>query len=269
MTTAAIIQARFASTRAPGKVLTDLAGRTALAHVLSRCARIEGVDVVVCAVARDGASDVVAEEAKRAGAVVTRGSQTDVLARYAAAARAVGADTILRVTSDCPFIDPALCASTLALRAETRAHYACNNAPAGYPHGLDCEAFTADALFAAERNASSADAREHVTADFRRNPKWRRARLVGPGGGVERLRWTLDWPEDIAFAQALAKITAHHLTNDWENLAAVCAGRKDIMAINAMRVDEARLKTLAAAGADEKLWPKDRTRLSASRTPAM
>ena len=268
MTTAVIVQARFASTRAPGKVLSTLAGRAALALVLERCALIPRVDVVVCAVSRDAASDCVAEVAERAGAVVTRGSQTDVLARHALAARAVGADVVLRVTSDCPFIDPFVCGEVLAWRAETKADYACNNAPARFPHGLDCEAMTTDALNACEKMVTAPDAREHVTTDLRRNPRWRRARILGPGGGVETLRWTLDWPEDVLFAQALATEVPSIAAADWATLAELCAKYPGVVALNANRIDEMRLAKLAAEATDRTLWPAELARVSASRTPA-
>lgn len=268
MTTAIVVQARFASTRAPGKVLARLGDRTALALCLARCARIEGADVVVCAVSDDAASDPVAAEAERAGALVVRGSQDDVLSRYAAAARAARADIIVRVTSDCPFIDPTVCAETIAWRAETGADYACNNAPAGFPHGLDCEVVTAALLLEEDRTATAPDAREHVTAGLRRAAHVRRARVVGPGGGVERLRWTLDHPEDVAFAKALAAVAADPVGANWRELAALCAAHPEIVAINAARVDTARIETLAKSSADAALWPPALTRLSASRTGA-
>lgn len=255
MTTAIIVQARWGSTRAPGKVLAPIGGRTALALTLARCARVHGVDAVVCAVADDSASDAVAEEAARCGAIVTRGSQSDVLARYAAAARAVRADVVLRVTSDCPLIDPALCADVLAWRAACDADYACNNAPAGYPHGLDCEAFTADALAWSAAHADDAATREHVTPDLRTNVRWIRARIIGPCDGAERLRWTLDWPEDIAFLQALAD-HVDVVDSSWESIARACMDAPTLTAINASRVDDARLATLQVAAADQTVWPQ-------------
>lgn len=268
MTVAVIVQARFASTRAPGKVLARLGDGSALALCLQRCARIAGADVVVCAVADDPASDAVADEAAHAGVVVVRGSETDVLARYAAAARAVGADVVMRVTSDCPFVDPDVCAETLDWYFETGAAYACNNAPAGFPHGLDCEVFGADLLLAEDETATAADAREHVTAAMRRRDGLRRARLLGPGGGVERLRWTLDHPEDVVFAQALAGAVADPAAASWREFAAACAAHPEIVAINAGRIDDARLAILARTAGDAATWPPAFARLSSSGTGA-
>ena len=115
MTKAVIVQARFGSTRLPGKVLMPLGGRPALAAVLERCARIPCIDKVVCAVPDSASSDAVAAAAKSCGAIVFRGSENDVLARYDGAARAAGAKIVMRVTSDCPLIDPVVAGAVLAL----------------------------------------------------------------------------------------------------------------------------------------------------------
>lgn len=206
MTTACIVQARMGSTRLPGKVMRRLAGDTVLAHVLRRCRAIPGVDLVVCATVEGPDGEPVAGEAERAGAVVFRGSEQDVLGRYLGAARAVAAERILRVTSDCPLIDPGLCGRVLALCGpgpEGGPDYASNNMPPSWPHGLDCEAFTRALLERAAETADSAYAREHVTPWMRDAPGIRRAGLTGPGGALPRLRWTLDYPEDLAFFEAL------------------------------------------------------------------
>ena len=196
------MQARYGSTRLPGKVLEVVAGRTVLEHVLHRCRQIATVDVVCCAIPATADSDPVAEEARRVGAAVYRGDEYDVLDRYYRAAEMLKAEVILRVTSDCPLIDPELCARVLELRARERADYACNNMPRTWPHGLDCEAFSFVALQAAVAQASDPYSREHVTPWLRTHPGLRRANLAGDGSG-KGLRWTLDYPEDLAFFRAL------------------------------------------------------------------
>lgn len=150
MKSAVIVQARFGSTRLPGKVLLRLGSKTVLAHVLERCAQI-AADVVVCAVPTGPQDDRVAEEAASCGAYVTRGDEQDVLSRYADAARAIGADVVMRVTSDCPLIEPSLCTKVIEIVRRGVADYACNNMPRSFAHGLDCEAFLASTLFEAER----------------------------------------------------------------------------------------------------------------------
>ena len=202
MTVAIIVQARFGSSRLPGKVLLPLGAGTVLAEVLRRCRAVPGVDVVCCAVPHGQLDDAVAEIAADAGAEVSRGSETDVLDRYWQAARQLGADLVMRVTSDCPLIDPALCGQVLAL-VGPGVDYASNNMPPGFPHGLDCEAFPAQALAEAAAKATDAGDREHVTPWLRRSDPARLRALAGPGGDLVRHRWTLDYPEDYVFLRRL------------------------------------------------------------------
>ncbi|MGE3866305.1 MAG: hypothetical protein AB7G04_05270, partial [Hyphomonadaceae bacterium] len=166
----------------------------------------------------------------------------DVLARYAKAARAVRADLVMRVTSDCPLIDPALCGAVHDLLLSARGDYACNNMPPSWPHGLDCEIFPAQLLYAAEREAHDPYAREHVTPWLRRNPQLKRANLEGPGGARARMRWTLDYPEDLAFFRAVfARMGEAAAQAPWEEIAALCEADPAIAAINAQRMDASRL----------------------------
>ena len=201
--TACIIQARVGSTRLPGKVLETLGSAPVLEHVLRRCQTIDGVDIVVCATVEGKDGDAVAALAEALDFPVYRGSERDVLARYHGAAAMVGADIIMRVTSDCPLIDPAVCADVLRLRQNAGADYACNNMPPSWPHGLDCEAFTRAALDEAAATATAPEDREHVTPWIRRNPAYRHINLAGPGGEWIAQRWTLDYPEDLAFLRAI------------------------------------------------------------------
>jgi spore coat polysaccharide biosynthesis protein SpsF (cytidylyltransferase family) len=233
LTTAVIVQARFGSSRLPGKVLKPLAGGTVLEEVLRRCGAIPGADLVVCAVPEGGKDDPVAAEARRCGAIVTRGSETDVLDRYLHAALAVRADVVMRVTSDCPLIDPEVCGAVLELRAAEGADYACNNLPPSFPHGLDCEAFTRDALESAWREGKAPEDREHVTPWLRRALGIRRAVLSGPGGDLVHLRWTLDFPEDYDFFKAVFALTpAPTAILGWQELATELKRNPEIAAIN-------------------------------------
>ncbi|MDP3513896.1 MAG: glycosyltransferase family protein [Sulfuritalea sp.] len=236
MTTAVIVQARLGSSRLPGKVLKPLAGGTVLEEVLRRCRAIPGADLVVCAVPEGGKDDPVAAEARRCGAIVTRGSETDVLDRYLQASKAVGAAVVMRITSDCPLIDPEVCGAVLELRAAEDADYACNNLPPSFPHGLDCEAFTRDALEMAWREAIAPEDREHVTPWLRRAPEIRRAVLAGPVGNFAHLRWTLDFPEDYDFFKAVFALMPTPTTiPGWQELAAKLKHHPEIAAINSQQ----------------------------------
>lgn len=248
MTTAVIVQARFGSSRLPGKVLKPLAGGTVLAEVLRRCRAIPGADLVVCAIPEGERNDPVAEEAQRCGTMVTRGSESDVLDRYLQASRAVGADVVMRVTSDCPLIDPEVCGAVIGLRAEKGADYACNNMPPSFPHGLDCEAFTHAALEVAWRQAIAPEDREHVTPWLRRAPDIRRALLAGPRGDFAHLRWTLDFPEDYSFFKdVFGLLPASPELPGWKEVLTLLVEHPAILGLNAAHSAPDRLHMKASA----------------------
>lgn len=231
--TACIVQARIGSTRLPGKVLVPLGNAPVLHHVLRRCQLIDGVDEVVCATVEGQDGDAVAGLAKELGVTVFRGSETDVLARYRGAAREVGADIVMRVTSDCPLIDPEICAALLRLRAEQHADYAANNMPPSWPHGLDCEVFTIAALEAAAERATDPADREHVSPWIRRNPAYQRVNLTGSNGEFAAQRWTLDYPEDLVFLRAIddrIKLTEPYPC--WRDIARLVAREPELALIN-------------------------------------
>jgi spore coat polysaccharide biosynthesis protein SpsF len=236
--TAVVVQARVGSTRLPGKVLQTLRGKTVLAHALQRCAAIPGIDVVVCATSDLPQDDAIVDEARHAGTQVFRGSQDDVLARYLGAADSVGAETVLRVTSDCPLIDPTVCRAVLDLRESTGSDYASNNMPRLYPHGLDCEAFTTEALRKASVTTTLPFDREHVTPWLRRANGLRRANLLGPGWPASMHRWTLDYPEDLDFLHAVYDALDDPERASMQDVLSLLAGRLDILARNAARRHE-------------------------------
>ncbi|MGE5504993.1 MAG: cytidylyltransferase domain-containing protein [Actinomycetota bacterium] len=199
-----IIQARIGSTRLPGKVLMDFAGRTVLAEVIARCAAIPGIAAVCCAIPDTAVNDPVAAEAARAGAVTVRGPEADVLERYRLAAERTGAEAVMRVTSDCPLVDPWLCGEVLAAFHAQGAGLAANDIRPLYPHGLGCEVFSRDWLDRAAREATAAPDREHVSTWMLAHPDIRLAEVPGPGGADARHRWTLDTPDDYALMTAIA-----------------------------------------------------------------
>ena len=205
MKTVAIIQARMGSTRLPGKVLADLAGKPVLAWVVRAARAALGVDDVCVATSTAAADDAVAAWCKSNGVLFHRGSESDVLDRYAGAAKASGAQIVVRLTADCPLLDPAVIAQTIRLRAMTGADYASNVDPPTWPDGLDCEVLTAKALLAAAAEATRASDREHVTPFIRNNrDRFTAETLIAPLPGLAAERWTLDAPEDLALLSALA-----------------------------------------------------------------
>jgi len=203
--TAVIIQARLGSTRLPGKVLLDLCGHTVLERVIRRCQAISHADVVCCATSTETRDDPVAAEAARVGAVVYRGDEDDVLGRYLGAAEMLEADVVLRVTADCPLIDPDVCDGVLALQAKTGADYVCNNAPPSWPLGLDCEAITVDLLRRSDKHCVDLHEREHVSAWARPREDVKTENFANPGLPLDTHRWTVDYPEDLEYLRDLFK----------------------------------------------------------------
>jgi spore coat polysaccharide biosynthesis protein SpsF (cytidylyltransferase family) len=232
--TGVIIQARIGSSRLPGKVLMRLGAKTVLTHVIERCRAISDIDVVCCAVPDGPADDRVAEKARRSGAEVFRGSETDVLDRYYRAAATFHLDVILRVTADCPLLDPGVCDDVLSLRSAAGADYACNNLPPSWPHGLDCEAVTFAWLERAAHEASHAYEREHVTPFVRNHPAARRANLSMPASGAAQHRWTLDNDRDLQFLRALgARMPAGRAAWSYAVPLAIVEADPSLPAINA------------------------------------
>lgn len=200
--TIALIQARMGSSRLPGKVLRPIAGTPMINWVLTRAGRARSLDRVVLATSDHVRDDHLVAHVQGLGVAVERGSETDVLARFAAAALAQGAGVVVRITADCPLIDPDLIDAVVALRAQTGADYASNADPATFPDGLDVEVFTAEALAQAARLATEAFDREHVTPFLRRDP-FRRATLTHDTD-LSALRWTVDEADDLAVVDQLA-----------------------------------------------------------------
>lgn len=233
MTTAVIIQARMGSSRLPGKVLEDLAGEPVLAHVIRRAGHIPGVDLVCCAVPDEAGSDPVAVLAASHGARVHRGPEHDVLARYAGAAQACGADIVVRITSDCPLIDPTVSGEILAALRARGADYSSNLEPRSYPKGLDTEAFTAAILHRAAAAATDKADREHVTPWMRRNREISHAN-VAQGRDLSAIRWTLDYPGDLSFFRALfAHLPPSPAIPTFAEVLAVAEKYPEIVALNA------------------------------------
>jgi spore coat polysaccharide biosynthesis protein SpsF (cytidylyltransferase family) len=195
--TVAVIQARVGSTRFPRKVLADLCGSPMLTHVIKRAALAETVDDVVIATTVEPADDVVAELAIGSGALVTRGSVSDVLSRYVLAAEEHRADVVIRITSDCPLVDPEVVDRLVRLRAATAADYTSNELPPTFPQGYDAEVLTIECLRRLDAESTLDYHREHVTARLRENAgEYRTANLLNDRD-LSSMRLTVDVPADL------------------------------------------------------------------------
>jgi spore coat polysaccharide biosynthesis protein SpsF (cytidylyltransferase family) len=201
----AVVQARVGSTRLPGKALLPIAGRPMTAHVLERARAIPGVDAVALATTVDRDDDPLADLACALGVACVRGSVDDVLDRFRSALREHPADAVVRVTADCPLLDPEVSGKVVAdfLAHGAEVDYVSNVEPPTFPDGLDTEVFRAAALERAWREAVLPSDREHVTTYMRRAENGFRRRNVAHGEDLSPLRLTVDEPRDLAFVRAL------------------------------------------------------------------
>lgn len=169
MKTVAIIQARMGSTRLPGKVMLPLDGSHVLTHDVQRVGRADTIDEVVVATSTKTADDIVARYADRAGATVFRGSEDDVLGRMFSAATEVDAETVVRITGDCPLIDPNVIDTVVNRLATEGVDYCSNTSERTFPRGLDVGAFTYQSFKNVSEEATEPHHREHVTPYYREN----------------------------------------------------------------------------------------------------
>ena len=200
-----VIQARIGSTRLPGKSLADIAGRPMLAHVAERAAEIPGIAGVVIATTVSPADEALVAFARQAGLNCIRGSEADVLDRFCLAARETRAEAIVRVTADCPLLDPEVSGRVLAayLGRRPAVDYASNVHPPTYPDGLDTEVISVEALETAARETQLPSDREHVTAYIWRRPERFRLVNVAHSDDLSAGRWTVDTEADLAFVRAV------------------------------------------------------------------
>ncbi len=197
MQTVVIVQARMGSTRLPGKVMKAVQGRPLLGYLFDRLKLSQRIDQIVLATSTLSIDDVLEEYAEYEGVSCFRGSEHDVLSRYYHAAKKSKADLIVRITADCPLMDPALLDHALSLYDST-VDYFSNTLERSYPRGLDIEIFPFRSLEKAYQNAKSLSDREHVTPYLYRNPNlFVSQQFKSDLEGIQRHRWTVDEEEDF------------------------------------------------------------------------
>ncbi len=201
-----IVQARMTSTRLPGKVLMQVAGRPMLAQEIRRLKRCTTADEIVIATTVNATDDPIVELARQEGISWFRGNEHDVLGRYVGAAHQARADVVVRVTADCPLIDPQVTDRVISELASHIAEcdYASNVLRRTFPRGLDIEAFFWDTLIRIDRLAQSPAAREHVTTVVRsERPALFLCRSVEDDQNNADLRWTVDTAADLELVRRL------------------------------------------------------------------
>ena len=228
----AIIQARMGSTRLPGKVLMDLAGETVLARVVNRLRRCSGIDEILVATTDMPADDAIVAECRKIKAQVARGDQNDVLDRYYRAAQLTKAEIIVRITSDCPLIDPVITGKTIAAFLESRPDYASNALERTYPRGLDTEVFSFDVLARAWSEARKSYEREHVTPYIYERPEIFKILSVKGDDDLSTHRWTVDTPEDLELVRAIYTRLGNKPDFSWRDVLAAVEREPELMELN-------------------------------------
>lgn len=201
MKTGVIIQARLGSSRLPGKILMDIEGKSMLQRVAERADRIEGIDTLIIAMPDEAASYQASIQYPR-----FCGDETNVLKRYYDCAKLYDLDTIVRITADCPALDPAIGTLVLDTFKSGNWDYVSNVRPySTWPDGTDVEVFNFWALLSAHKNATSAYDREHVTSYLYTLPRPVKCQVVWADKDYSGYKWSVDTQEELDHIRAAYK----------------------------------------------------------------
>lgn len=203
MRTVLIVQARMGSTRLPGKVMLPLGGAPMLQRLLERMAEVHAADEVVVAISWAQGDDVLAQFCTSWGVRCFRGSEADVLARYEGAARETSADLVIRVTADCPLLDPILVDRMVDFHRSGGFDFSSNMLPPTWPYGMAVEVMSGSALIEAASEARDPSEREHVTPFIYRRPERYKVGNLPAATDLSGHRWTVDVPEDYELVRLL------------------------------------------------------------------
>jgi spore coat polysaccharide biosynthesis protein SpsF len=208
-----IDQARMTSTRLPGKVMKSIMGKSLLEYQLERLERSRFAQEIVVAATTNESDAPIVDLCRRVGVSLFRGSEEDVLSRYYGAAKAYRADVIVRVTSDCPLIDPKIVDKAISfyINHAKQYDYVSNTLERSYPRGMDCEVFPYGVLEEAHVEATAQPDREHVTPFIYRHPERYRLANIAHYEDQSHHRWTVDTIEDFELIKRMME--ALYLTN--------------------------------------------------------
>ncbi len=249
--TVAIVQARMGSTRFPNKVMQPICGTPMIGLLLERLSKAKCIDRIILATSSDPRNEPLTEYVRSLGFEVYLGSEDDVLDRYYRAAKAAGADVVVRITGDCPLIDPRLVDAVVAKFKDNNVDYASNTMPPTFPDGLDTEVFTFKALETAWRRAEDPRHREHVTPYIRGSGQFVRTNLAGETDNSGE-RWTVDEPEDFEVIRKVFEYFNPRRDFSWLEVLALQKERPELFAANRHLIRNEGLYL----GTGQKLWKR-------------
>ncbi len=212
--TTAIVQARMSSTRFPGKVMSSISGKSMLEFQLERIKLCESIDEIIIATTQNKSDDVIDELGRKLSIKVYRGAEEDVLSRYVEASKLTNAEALVRLTADCPLIDPAILKKVIDAFKFNNADYVSNINPPSYPDGLDVEVFSKEILCKANDLCKEAAQREHVTPWIINNKKIKKINISN-SQDLSHLRWTVDYPEDLELIKKIINKFNSNINFSW------------------------------------------------------
>jgi glutamate-1-semialdehyde 2,1-aminomutase len=250
----AIVQARMGSTRLPGKVMRKIGGVAMIELLLARLAKSTLLDQIVLATSTDDQNAFLVNHVQQLGYTCVCGSEDDVLRRYIVAAQEVQADVIVRITGDCPLIDPVLVDSAICQFKQTNVDYLSNSLPPTFPDGLDIEIFSLEALKKADAGSQDPFDREHVTPFLHRSGLFKIA-SISCFKDLSELRWTVDEPEDFKIVERVFDHFSPNIHFSWEQILDLWQRKPEIFA----RTRNIKRNEGAVMGTGQKLWNRAKT----------
>jgi spore coat polysaccharide biosynthesis protein SpsF (cytidylyltransferase family) len=241
-----IIQARTDSTRLPGKVLKEIQGKPLILHVIERAQYAKLLNSIVLATTTRAVDTPLANLVQAQGIPVFRGECDDVLDRYYQAATQFHADVIVRITGDCPLIDPHVIDQVVQVFLQHHYDYVTNTLQPTYPDGLDVEVFSYQVLAKAWKEATLTSEREHVTAYIRNHPEKFTQHDVKNPIDLSKYRWTVDNEEDLEFVrQIYSRLYAKEKIFYMENILTLLQEHPELQELNAgIQRNEGYLRSL-------------------------
>jgi spore coat polysaccharide biosynthesis protein SpsF len=259
----AAIQARLGSRRLPGKVLRVVSGRPLIGWIVSRLCHAREVDAVVVSTSTAPADAALEKFAKSAGVGFFRGSEEDVLSRLLETSREFGADAIVRITGDCPLIDPAVVDLVTGTFRESqgRVEYVSNVYPSTFPQGLDVEVLSRELLERLDREIDDSFYRDWFSAFIREHPERFTMMNVANPVDLHELRWTVDYAEDLEFlGRLLTELGAIAEAAGMEEILAVLRRRPELRDINRHLEDSAIIRGIRSATYHRLLAERERAK---------
>jgi len=217
MKVVALVQARMGSTRLPGKVLKSIVGKPMIELLLARLSQSSELDEIVVATSEEKQNDHLQAVVESLGFRCTRGSEKDVLSRFYESAKFVGADVIVRITGDCPLVDPALVDHCIKGYKNSNVDYFSNINPATYPDGLDIEVMSFESIERANDETNSKSDREHVTPYIRNSDSFLKS-SIQHAEDLSNLRWSVDEPEDLIVVTNVFEHFSPNIFFDWKQV---------------------------------------------------